>query len=199
MPDPASDSPNRNPNPETLLPPTAEPTTVPEPLDPTRLSISTKTPIVDLVIKRLVRDEIDLNPNFHRNADIWDSTRQSRLIESLLLSIPLPAFYMAVDKDNRWQVVDGLQRLCSIEKFVLKKTLKLRGMEYFAQFERCAYDDLPRDMRRRIDETTLTFHVINVGVPPEVMLNVFKRVQHSLTRQTPVPAARARSSAGDGA
>lgn len=199
MTDSVSDSPNRNPSPETFLPPAAQPTTVPEPLDPTRLSISTKTPTVALVIKRMVRDEIVLNPNFQRNADIWDSTRQSRLIESLLLRIPLPAFYMAADRDNRWQVVDGFQRLCSIESFVLNKTFELRGLEYLTQFERCTYDDLPRDMRRRIDETTLTFHVINAGTPPEVMLNVFKRVQHSLTRQTPAPAAGAQSSAGDGA
>lgn len=170
---------------------------VPEPLDPTQISISTKTPTIDLVIKRLERDEIDLNPDSQRNADIWDPTKQSRLIESLLLRIPLPAFYMAADKDNRWKVVDGRQRLYSIENFALNKTLKLRGMEYFAQFERRAYDDLPRDMRRRIDETQLTFHVINAGAPPEVMLNVFKRVQHSLTRPTPAPAAGVQSSAGD--
>ncbi len=147
-----------------------------QPFDPTRISISTKTPTVDLVIKRLKYDEIDLNPDFQRNAGIWDNTRQSRLIESLLLRIPLPVFYMAADRDNKWQVVDGLQRLYSIKSFVLDKKLKLRGMEYLSQFERNAYDDLPRDMRRRIDETQLAFHVIDAGTPPEVMFNVFKRV-----------------------
>lgn len=147
-----------------------------EPFDPTRISISTKTPTVDLVIKRLKHGEIDLNPDFQRNAGIWDPTRQSRLIESLLLRIPLPVFYMAADKDNKWQVVDGLQRLYSINRFVLDKRLKLRGMEYLSQFEGAAYDDLPRDMQRRIDETQLAFHVINAGTPHEVMFNVFKRV-----------------------
>lgn len=147
-----------------------------QPFDPTRISISTKTPTVDLVIKRLQYNEIDLNPDFQRNAGIWDNTRQSRLIESLLLRIPLPVFYMAADRDNKWQVVDGLQRLSSIKSFVLDKKLKLRGMEYLSQFERNAYGDLPRDMRRRIDETQLAFHVIDAGTPPEVMFNVFKRV-----------------------
>ena len=147
-----------------------------QPFDPTRISISTKTPTVYLVLERLKYDEIDLNPDFQRNAGIWDRTRQSRLIESLLLRIPLPVFYMAADKQNKWQVVDGLQRLYSIKSFVLQKTLKLRGMEYLSQFEGNAYDDLPRDMRRRIDETQLAFHVINAGTPPEVMFNVFKRV-----------------------
>lgn len=146
------------------------------PFDPTRISISTKTPTVDLVTKRLKYDEIDLNPDFQRSAGIWDNTRQSRLIESLLLRVPLPVFYMAADRDNKWQVVDGLQRLYSIKSFVLDKRLKLRGMEYLSQFEKNDYDDLPRDMRRRIDETQLAFHVIDAGTPPEVMFNVSKRV-----------------------
>ncbi len=147
-----------------------------KPFDPSKISISTKTPIVDLVIKRLQYDEIDLNPDFQRNAGIWDRTRQSRLIESLLLRIPLPVFYMAADKDNKWQVVDGLQRLYSIKSFVLDKTLKLHKMEYLSRFERFTYDDLPRNMQRRIDETQLAFHVIDAGTPPAVMFNVFKRV-----------------------
>ncbi len=147
-----------------------------KPFDPTRISISTKTPTVGLVMTRLKYDEIDLNPDFQRNPKIWDNTRQSRLIESLLLRIPLPVFYMAADRDNKWQVVDGLQRLDSIKSFVLDKTLKLRGMEYLSRFENNAYDDLPRDMRRRIDETQLAFHVIDAGTPPEAMFNVFKRL-----------------------
>ena len=147
-----------------------------QPFDPSKISISTKTPIVDLVIKRLKYDEIDLNPDFQRNAGIWDRTRQSRLIESLLLRIPLPVFYMAADKDNKWQVVDGLQRLYSIKSFVLDKTLKLHRMEYLSRFEKFTYDDLPRTMQRRIDETQLAFHVIDAGTPTAVMFNVFKRV-----------------------
>lgn len=153
-----------------------DPSKIVQPFDPTQISISTTTPTVDLVIKRLKHDEIDLNPDFQRNPDIWNPIRQSKLIESLLLRIPLPVFYMAADKDNKWQVVDGLQRLSSIKNFVLDKSLRLRGMEYLIRFERKTYDDLPRDMQRRIDETQLAFHVINAGTPHEVMFNVFKRL-----------------------
>ena len=112
-----------------------DPSKIVQPFDPTQISISTTTPTVDLVIKRLKHDEIDLNPDFQRNPDIWNPIRQSKLIESLLLRIPLPVFYMAADKDNKWQVVDGLQRLSSIKNFVLDKSLRLRGMEYLIRFE----------------------------------------------------------------
>ena len=147
-----------------------------QPFDPTEISISTKTTTVHLVMSRLAHQEIDLNPDFQRNAGIWDRTRRSRLIESLLLRIPLPMFYVAADKNDHWRVVDGLQRLYSIKSFVLDKALKLNRMEYLTQFERFSYDDLPRGMQRRINETELAFHVIDARTPETVMFNVFKRV-----------------------
>ncbi len=147
-----------------------------QPFDPTEISISTKTTTVHLVMSRLAHGEIDLNPDFQRNAGIWDRTRRSRLIESLLLRIPLPMFYVAADRNDHWRVVDGLQRLYSIKSFVLDKTLKLHRLEYLTQFKDHSYDALPRSMQRRIDETELAFHVIDARTPETVMFNVFKRV-----------------------
>lgn len=147
-----------------------------EPFDPTKISIDTKNPVVDLIMKRISREEIDLNPDFQRHSDVWERKRKSRLIESLLLRIPIPVFYMAADKDDKWQVVDGLQRLDTLKDFVLDKTLRLHGLEYLNQFENHSYDDLPRPMQRRIDETQLSCHVIQPGTPREVMFNVFKRI-----------------------
>ena len=147
-----------------------------EPFDPTKIKIVTKQPSVHLVIERIKRDEIDLQPDFQRADNIWPRPTQSRLIESLLLRIPLPVFYVAADKDDTWRVVDGLQRLGTLRNFVLNKKLRLRGLEYLNQFEGDSYDDLPRPMQRRIDETQLAFHIIEPGTPPEVMFNVFKRI-----------------------
>ena len=75
---------------------------------------------------------------------------------------------------GRW--VDGLQRLDALKGFVFDKSLHLRGMEYLHQFENKSYNQLPRTMQRRIDETHLSCHVIQPGTPPEVMFNVFKRI-----------------------
>lgn len=59
---------------------------------------------------------LDLSPDFQRDY-VWDDVRKSRLIESILLNIPLPVFYFARDKDGKLQVVDGVQRLTTIYKF----------------------------------------------------------------------------------
>ena len=147
-----------------------------DPFDPTTISIDTKFPVVHLLIKRIAEHEIDLNPDFQRNPGIWDTTRQSRLIESLLLRIPIPVFYMAADRDDRWQVVDGLQRLDTLKSFIHENNLRLRGLEYLQQFDGASYRDLPRAMQRRIDETQLSCHIIQPGTPPQVMYNVFKRI-----------------------
>ena len=146
-----------------------------DPFDPTTIKIDTKNITVDLIIRRIERKEIDLNPDFQRNSGIWDRTRQSRLIESLLLRIPIPVFYMAADSRDNWQVVDGLQRLDTLKSFVLDRQLKLQRLEYL-KFDECSYDDLTRPMQRRIEETQLYCHIIQPGTPPEVMFNVFNRI-----------------------
>lgn len=151
-------------------------TDIKDPFDPTTIKIDTKPITVDLIIRRMKQEEIDLNPDFQRNSGIWDRTRQSRLIESLLLRIPIPVFYMAADSRDNWQVVDGLQRLDTLKSFVLDRQLKLQRLEYLGSFNDHSYDELPRPMQRRVEETQLYCHIIQPGTPPEVMFNVFNRI-----------------------
>lgn len=83
------------------------------PFDPEHIDIDTRTTTVDLLLSRLRNEMIDLAPDFQRKAGIWTDGKQSRLIESLLLRIPIPSFYAAEKKDGSWAVVDGIQRLTS--------------------------------------------------------------------------------------
>jgi hypothetical protein len=64
------------------------------PFDPNKIRVKLTTPTVDLVLKRISANEIDLAPDFQRAAGIWKERAQSRLVESLLIRIPLPAFYV---------------------------------------------------------------------------------------------------------
>ena len=77
-------------------------TRIKQPFDPTQIRIATREPSVDIVMERIRRGEIDLAPDFQRSGDIWPRGTQSRLIESILLRIPLPVFYIPADlNDNR--------------------------------------------------------------------------------------------------
>lgn len=144
------------------------------PFNPEKISIATKSPTIDLIVSRIKENEIDLEPDFQRE-QMWDSVRKSRLIESLMLRIPIPAFYVAADDEDRWRVVDGIQRLSSIDGFIHNEYL-LRKLEYLHDFEGKRYDELPRAMQRRIRETELVVNVISPSTPSGVMFNIFLRI-----------------------
>ena len=130
---------------------------------------------LDTLIKRIDHGEIVLSPDFQRK-EVWNPSTKSRLIESLLIRIPLPAFYVDATDEEKWLVVDGLQRLSTLRDYVLKKELRLRGLEFLHDFEGYTYDRLPRNYQRRIDETQVTVYQIEKGTPTNVKFNVFKRI-----------------------
>lgn len=149
-----------------------------KPFDPTKINIETKTPSLDTLIKRIQSNTIAMNTEeyFQRKDDLWDIVKQSRLIESILIRFPLPAFFFDATKENYWLIVDGLQRLSSIRNFCVNKTLKLTGLEFLNQLEGSSWDDLPHDLHRLIEESQVVIYKILPGTPTDVKFNIFKRI-----------------------
>jgi len=155
------------------------PENIERPFDPQQIKISRRIVPIDLIVRRIGFKEIELAPDFQRRARIWDVGRKSRLIESILLRIPLPVFYVAADENENWRVVDGLQRLTTIFDFIhteSQNSFNLRGLEYLKPYENASFTQLPRSIKRRIEETELNINVIESGTPDEVMFNIFKRI-----------------------
>lgn len=147
-----------------------------ESFDPALIKVDTRPMTIDLVLSRIEYDELDLAPDFQRQAGIWTQAAKSRLIESILIRIPLPAFYMDATNEDKWLVIDGLQRLTAIKQFVIDGELKLKGLEFLVPLEGLTYKELPRNYKRRIQETLLTVYLIEKGTPPEVKFTIFRRI-----------------------
>jgi hypothetical protein len=147
-----------------------------EPFDPKKIDIQVQQTTMDNLIKRLQHDEIDLNPDFQRSANLWRNELKCRLIESLLIKLPIPAFYFDATIDEKWQVVDGLQRLTAIKRYVIDQDLKLKGLEFLNDLDNKTYTELPRTFTRRIDEAPVTLYLIKPGTPINVKYSLFYRI-----------------------
>ena len=145
------------------------------PFNPEKIKVRTANIVVEQLVSRIQHKEIDLTPEFQRMRGIWRGGQKSRLIESLLLRIPIPVFYVSADHGDNWSVVDGVQRMSTIYDYVDGR-FSLSGLEYLTDLERKNYSDLPRNMHRRISETQLIVNVIEPGTPIEVMFNIFHRL-----------------------
>lgn len=98
------------------------------------------------------------------------------LIESMMLNIPIPAFYMDAVNDDKWIVIDGLQRLNTILNFVIKKETRLKHLRIMKEFEGYKFDQLPSEMQRRIRETDVVIYEIREGTPEAVRYEIFNRI-----------------------
>lgn len=152
-----------------------------EPFDPKYVDIVSEPMVVSNIIEQLKYNDILLEPDFQRHPDLWSPRQQSRLIESLIIRIPLPTFYFDRLDDDKLIVVDGLQRLYTLKKFMaLEKDdpdrLVLTELEYLKEYEGRKFEELPPIIQRRIKQQPLTVYIIRSGTPDKVRTSIFNRI-----------------------
>ena len=163
------------------------------PWDPEHIRVSTRSFSLRNVIDMITDGGLDLAPDFQR-LHVWGPVQKVLLIESVLLQIPLPAFYFAEDANGVMQVVDGVQRLSTINDFVTGDPKRgggfpLVGVEYLGDVRGNRFNDLPTVWKRRIYNTQIVAHVIEPSTPADVMYDIFRRIN---TGGTPLRAQEIR-------
>lgn len=148
------------------------------PYNPDQIRVEPSTMSLRQVYDMIMDEDINLSPDFQRNA-IWDNRRKCRLIESILLRIPLPVFYFSADKEGKLSVVDGLQRLTAIKEFMDNK-LPLSALEYLDSCVGCTYNNgnnkLDERLYRRFNLTQITINIIDSSSPTRVKYDIFRRL-----------------------
>ena len=152
-----------------------------EAFDPRDIDISVEQQNIDFLIGKLEDGEIDLNTEFQRSTDLWDACKMSRLIESLMVRFPIPGFYFDITDKNNWQVVDGLQRLSALKKFLIDNKLKLQQLDFLKEIEGKNFKDLSDDdvykhLIRTMKGTQIVLYFIRPGTPKPVKYRLYERI-----------------------
>ena len=134
------------------------------------------------VLRRIKQEQFIMDPDFQRDF-IWTPAEQSKLIESVLMRIPLPVFYIAENESGTMVVVDGLQRLSTFRNFV-NRGLRLR-LPHQPQLDGKRFEDLENKLQNWIEDCNLILYVIDAKAPERARLDIFERVNSGvpLTRQ----------------
>lgn len=118
--------------------------------------------------------ELELSPDYQRNF-VWKPKQKSKLIESILIRIPLPTFYIDTRNEDQWVVIDGLQRLTTIFTYMDNK-FKLTNLEYMPELNGKYWKSLDRKYQRKIEKYSLLCNLIRPGTPSKIASNIFQRI-----------------------
>lgn len=143
---------------------------------------------VETILSQIEKDNIDLNPTFQRR-NAWNDTKRSKLIESLIIGIPVPEIVLAEDKEKKrsFIVIDGKQRLLAIagfhdpERYAVWDSPKLRGLTTRpdlngANFRKMAADDDARGDVRNLMNSDIRCTIISNYESSQVLYDIFYRL-----------------------
>ena len=141
---------------------------------------------VSAIIDKIDRGKVNLRPSYQREY-VWTVRTASKLLESLMLNIPIPTMFFHEIRNGALEVVDGKQRLTSVWSFVTGAfpdgtPFKLKGLDVFAEHNDKGFDELPAELRERILDFPLNVHTIGRQSQPEFVFEVFERLNMGATQ-----------------
>lgn len=143
----------------------------------------------DITIKQLIdmiaEKNINVSPDYQRRF-VWDDVRQSQLIESIFLGIPIPNIFMATNLDSSWEVIDGLQRITTTLRFASHThavidghnlgALKLKGLEKVPSLNGVIFENMPSNLKLNFLTRPLRITVLNDQSDFQVRFDLFERL-----------------------
>lgn len=120
------------------------------------------------------KGNLELQPEFQR-LHVWDNSKSSRLIESVLLEVPIPVIYLSEESDSKYSVIDGQQRLNAFIKF-LENSLRLSGLRILTEQNGKKFQDIPKTLQDKFENATIRIIEIRKESHPDVKFEIFERL-----------------------
>lgn len=155
------------------------------PFSPSEIELTSPSLNLGDLIDMLTHGEINLDTDFQREGNLWNIQKQSRLIESVLLGLRLPAFYFEKVDKQKWDIIDGLQRCWTIKNFCVDKEFALTGLEFLKEFEGKKFDELDYIFKREIKRSQITVNLLTIGVQKRAKYILFQRLNTGGVELTP--------------
>ena len=130
--------------------------------------------------RKYSKNLIILDPEFQRK-DVWEPQQRSELIESVLMGIPLPLFYLNETKDGKLVVVDGRQRLTTFFRFLDNK-FKLQNLKILSNINSKFFEELDDNFQSKLEDYQIIAQVIKPPTPERIKFDIFDRVNRGGTR-----------------
>ncbi len=147
-----------------------------QPFDAEKIRVDQQMLSVKYMLELMDQNLIELNPGYQRRRVWKDNKKKSLLIESLMLRIPIPAFYFYENENGKYQVIDGQQRLTTIREFV-NGEFRLTGLEYLGkEYNKEKFKDLDTKYVQRIYRTQIAVNILDARSPKNVIYDIFRRV-----------------------
>ncbi len=126
------------------------------------------------IVRMMDEKDLVLDPDYQRNY-VWDNKKASKLVESIILNVPIPVIYVSEEKDSSWSVIDGLQRLNSLKRF-FDGRFKLSGLEILAELNKCDFKSLPAKASRLLKNGLLRIVMVTADSNDEIKYDIFMRL-----------------------
>lgn len=146
------------------------------PYDPTYTSIDIEEVPFSIYeyLRQLKKGRIIVNPDFQRHV-VWNSIQKSKFIESVILNFPLPPIYLNQNKENKYIVIDGLQRTTTLSEFFEDK-FQLKGLEALPDYNGSRFSDFSDTLQSKLENKKLTIFSLKPSTPMAVIYDLFNRI-----------------------
>ena len=148
---------------------------LPKPSDPRNIKITNVVISLPTLADKLIRNEIELHLNNYIGYFL-DYEKMSRLIEAILLKIPLPIFYFDVSNSYKWIVINGFHRINAIKLF-MENRFVLQNMEVLTFLNGLSYINLDNSYKRILYDTQIITYQVEAQTPPELREVIFKKIR----------------------